>query len=121
VISTYERIDAAATPEKKSALARLSATDLGVDELAGEPITAVLTTAPGGGQPIGGVKVVTRHGWFAARPSGTEAVYKLYAESVNGRDHLATGSDGAQAIIERALRRDPAARPGGGPHWTNVQ
>jgi phosphoglucomutase len=118
--SAYERIDAAATPEEKS-LAPLSATDLGVDELAGEPITAVLTTAPGGGQPIGGVKVMTRHGWFAARPSGTEAVYKLYAESFKGRDHLRRIQTEAQAIIERALRRDPATRPGGGPHWTNVQ
>jgi phosphoglucomutase len=104
--SAYERIDAAATPEEKSMLARLSATDLGVDELAGEPITAVLTTAPGGGQPIGGVKVMTRHAWFAARPSGTEAVYKLYAESFKGRDHLGRVQTEARAIIERALRRD---------------
>jgi phosphoglucomutase len=104
--AAYERIDAAATPEDKSKLARLSATDLGVEELAGEPITAVLTTAPDGGQPIGGVKVMTRHGWFAARPSGTEAVYKLYAESFKGRDHLRRLQTEAQAIIERALRRD---------------
>jgi phosphoglucomutase len=107
--SAYERIDAAATPEEKSRLAGLSATELGVDELAGEPITAVLTTAPGGGQPIGGVKVMTRHGWFAARPSGTEAVYKLYAESFKGREHLRRIQAEAQAIIERASRRD---RPG---------
>jgi phosphoglucomutase len=119
--SAYERIDAAATPEEKSLLARLSATDLGVDELAGAPITAVLTTAPGGGQPIGGIKVMTRHGWFAARPSGTEAVYKLYAESFNGRDHLRRIQMEAQAIIARALRRDPRAHSGGGPPWTNVQ
>jgi phosphoglucomutase len=104
--SAYERIDAAATPEEKSRLARLSATDLGVDTLAGDPITAVLTTAPDGGQPIGGVKVMTRHGWFAARPSGTEAVYKLYAESFKGRDHLRRIQTEAQAIIEQALRRD---------------
>jgi phosphoglucomutase len=104
--SAYERIDAAATPEEKSRLARLSATDLGVDALAGDPITAVLTTAPEGGQPIGGLKVMTRHGWFAARPSGTEAVYKLYAESFKGRDHLRRIQTEAQAIIERAVRRD---------------
>jgi phosphoglucomutase len=105
--SAYERIDAGASPEEKSLLARLSATDLGVDELAGDPITAVLTTAPGGGQPIGGVKVMTSRGWFAARPSGTEAVYKLYAESFNGREHLRRIQTEAQAIIARALRRNP--------------
>src|SRR5688500_10417392 len=84
----YERIDAAATPEEKAALARLTAKDLTLTELAGDPVTAVLTAAPVGGQPIGGIKVATEHGWFAARPSGTEAVYKLYGESFRGPEHL---------------------------------
>jgi len=102
----YERIDAAATPEDKSRLARLTAADLGADTIAGERITAVLTTAPAGGQSIGGVKVITESGWFAARPSGTEAVYKLYAESFKGRDHLRQIQREAQTIIERAVRED---------------
>ena len=104
----YERIDAAATPEDKSKLARLAPADLAVHAIAGEPITAVLTTAPAGGS-IGGVKVMTENGWFAARPSGTEAVYKLYAESFRGRDHLRQIQADAQAIIERAIRRDRRA------------
>jgi phosphoglucomutase len=104
----YERIDAAATPEDKSKLARLAPADLAIDTIAGEPITAVLTTAPAGGS-IGGVKVMTENGWFAARPSGTEAVYKLYAESFRGRDHLRQIQADAQAIIERAIRRDRRA------------
>jgi len=99
----YERIDAAATPEDKAALARLTAKDLTLTELAGDPVTAVLTTAPGDGQPIGGIKVVTEHGWFAARPSGTEAVYKLYAESFRGPEHLRRIQEEAQAIIQRAF------------------
>jgi phosphoglucomutase len=66
-------------------------------------MTAVLTTAPGDGQPIGGIKVVTEHGWFAARPSGTEAVYKLYAESFRGPEHLRRIQEEAQAIIQRAF------------------
>jgi phosphoglucomutase len=102
----YERIDAAATPEEKSRLGRLAPADLAVDTIAGEPITAVLTTAPAGDQPFGGVKVMTASGWFAARPSGTEAVYKLYAESFKGPDHLRRIQTEAQAIIERAIRRD---------------
>src|SRR5215470_7376903 len=76
----YARIDTAATPEQKAALARLSPDQVTADELAGEPIIAKLTAAPGNGAPIGGLKVITRSGWFAARPSGTEDVYKLYAE-----------------------------------------
>jgi phosphoglucomutase len=100
----YERIDAAATPEEQAALARLTAKDLTLAELAGDRVTAVLTTAPGGGQPIGGIKVATEHGWFAARPSGTEAVYKLYAESFRGPEHLRRIQEEAQAIIERAFR-----------------
>jgi phosphoglucomutase len=100
----YERIDAPATPEEKTMLQRLSAETLGLTELAGEPVQAVLTTAPGDGQPIGGVKVITEHGWWAARPSGTEAVFKLYAESFKGPDHLRRIQDEAQAAIQDVFR-----------------
>ncbi|HET9480314.1 MAG TPA: alpha-D-glucose phosphate-specific phosphoglucomutase, partial [Candidatus Polarisedimenticolia bacterium] len=100
----YERIDAEATPEEKTVLERLSADSLRLTELAGEPVTAVLTTAPGNGQPIGGVKIITEHVWCAARPSGTEAVYKLYAESFKGADHLHRIQAEAQAAIERVFR-----------------
>jgi phosphoglucomutase len=96
----YERIDAAATPEEKVVLQRLSTESLGLTELAGDPVSAVLTAAPGGGQPIGGVKVITEHGWCAARPSGTEAVYKLYGESFKGPDHLRRIQEEAQAAIQ---------------------
>jgi phosphoglucomutase len=99
----YERIDAAATPEEKAALARLTAKDLTLTELAGDTVTAVLTAAPGDGQPIGGIKVATEHGWFAARPSGTEAVYKLYGESFRGSEHLRRIQEEAQTIIQRAF------------------
>jgi phosphoglucomutase len=85
-------------------LQRLSAETLGLTELAGEPVQAVLTTAPGDGQPIGGVKVITAHGWWAARPSGTEAVYKLNAESFKGPDHLRRIQDEAQAAIQDVFR-----------------
>ncbi|OLB95235.1 MAG: phosphoglucomutase, alpha-D-glucose phosphate-specific [Candidatus Rokubacteria bacterium 13_1_40CM_68_15] len=100
----YERIDAPATAEQKAALARMSAKDLAITELAGDPVTAVLTTAPGDGRPFGGIKVMTEHGWFAARPSGTEAVYKLYAESFKGVEHLRRIQEQAQAAIERVFR-----------------
>lgn len=103
----YQRIDAPATPEGKAALGRLSADELGLTELAGDRVTAILTNAPGDGQPIGGVKVVTEHGWFAARPSGTEAVYKLYTESFKGPDHLARIQEEAQAIIDRTVTEGP--------------
>ncbi len=101
----YQRIDAPATPAEKAILARLSAQDVPATELAGERIERVLTRAPGNDAPIGGVKVVTEHGWFAARPSGTEDIYKLYAESFAGPDHLARLVEGAQAVIERVLHR----------------
>src|SRR5690606_37369991 len=84
----YARIDAPATPEQKQALLALSAESLTADQLAGEKIIARLTAAPGNGAPIGGLKVVTENAWFAARPSGTEDVYKIYAESFLGPDHL---------------------------------
>jgi phosphoglucomutase len=101
----YERIDASATGEQKAALLALSAKDVSVTDLAGYPIEALLTTAPGNGAPIGGLKVVTAQGWFAARPSGTEDVYKLYAESFRGSDHLRRIQEEAQAIISGALAR----------------
>jgi phosphoglucomutase len=100
----YERIDAEATDAEKAALGRVTAKDLAVTELAGDPVTAVLTTAPGDGLPIGGIKVVTGNGWFAARPSGTEAVYKLYAESFRGVEHLRRIQEQAQAAIAAVIR-----------------
>jgi phosphoglucomutase len=100
----YERIDAGATAAQKAALARLSATDLAITDLAGDPVVAVLTTAPGDGRPIGGIKVMTAHGWFAARPSGTEEVYKLYAESFRGPEHLRRIQAQAREAITTVLR-----------------
>ena len=102
--SAYRRIDAPATPERKDALKQLSPEDVRVDQLAGEPITGVLTRAPGNDEPIGGLKVVTEHGWFAARPSGTEDVYKLYAESFLGEDRLERIIGEAQQVIASALQ-----------------
>ena len=99
----YERIDAPATPEQKKVLARLSARDINESELAGEKIVSILTTAPGTTNPIGGLKVVTENGWFAARPSGTEDIYKLYAESFLGVDHLKRIQAEAQGILQRAF------------------
>ncbi len=99
----YRRIDAPATPAQKAALARLSPDQVRASTLAGEPIVAKLTTAPGNGAPIGGLKVETEHGWFAARPSGTENVYKVYAESFLGDEHLARIIDEAQAVVTEAL------------------
>jgi phosphoglucomutase len=101
--SVYARIDAPAGPAQKAALAKLSPDMVTADELAGEPIRERLTAAPGSGAPLGGLKVVTESGWFAARPSGTEDVYKLYAESFRGPDHLARIQDEAQRIIDGAL------------------
>ena len=98
----YARIDTAATREQKAALARLSPEQVSATELAGEKISRALTTAPGNGEPIGGLKVITASGWFAARPSGTEDVYKLYAESFRGPGHLAQIQDEARAIIASA-------------------
>jgi phosphoglucomutase len=98
----YERLDAPATPEQKAILLRLAPQQVQATELAGEKILAMLTEAPGNGSPIGGLKVVTGHGWFAARPSGTEAVYKIYAESFRGEDHLRRLQEEAQALIARA-------------------
>ena len=99
----YARIDTAATREQKAALGKLSPDQVTADRLAGEKITAVLTAAPGNGAPIGGIKMVAESGWFAARPSGTEDVYKLYAESFRGPGHLAAIQDEARAIVAAAL------------------
>jgi phosphoglucomutase len=101
----YRRIDAPATPAQKAALARLSPDQVTTATLAGEPLTGVLTTAPGNGAPIGGLKVMAEHGWFAARPSGTENVYKIYAESFLGETHLERLIDEAQAMVTTALER----------------
>ena len=102
---SYTRIDAAATPEEKARLARLSPESITESELAGEGITQKLSRAPGNGQPIGGVKVIARSGWFAARPSGTENIYKIYAESFKGEAHLDAIVREAQAMVSRSLRR----------------
>jgi phosphoglucomutase len=98
----YERIDAPATPEQKALLQKFSPQQIQVSELAGEKILAMLTEAPGNGSPIGGLKVSTEHGWFAARPSGTEAVYKIYAESFRGDEHLRQIQAEAQMLIAQA-------------------
>ena len=100
----YARIDAPATREQKAALARLSPGQVSVDELAGEPVLDRLTAAPGNGEPLGGLKVITASGWFAARPSGTEDVYKLYAESFAGPGQLARIQEEAQQIIATVLK-----------------
>ncbi|QIQ06276.1 phosphoglucomutase (alpha-D-glucose-1,6-bisphosphate-dependent) [Streptomyces liangshanensis] len=99
----YARIDAAATREEKAILGRLSPDQVTADTLAGEPVTAVLTEAPGNGASIGGIKVTTESAWFAARPSGTEDVYKIYAESFQGPDHLARVQEEAKAVVAAAL------------------
>lgn len=99
----YARIDAAATPEQKARLSKLSPEQYPGDTLAGETITAKLTTAPGNGAAIGGLKVTTKDGWFAARPSGTENVYKIYAESFKSPEHLKEIQDEAQEVISRVL------------------
>jgi phosphoglucomutase len=100
----YARIDAPATREEKAVLAKLSPQQVPAAELAGEPVTGVLTEAPGNGAALGGIKVTTENAWFAARPSGTEDVYKVYAESFIGDDHLARVQEEAQAIVADALR-----------------
>ncbi|MGW6171975.1 phosphoglucomutase (alpha-D-glucose-1,6-bisphosphate-dependent) [Arthrobacter sp. NPDC055138] len=100
---SYARIDAAATREQKAALAKLSAADVAATELAGEPITAKLTEAPGNGAAIGGLKVTTENAWFAARPSGTEDVYKIYAESFRGSEHLVQVQAEAKAIVDAVI------------------
>ena len=99
----YARMDAPADREQKARLAKLSAEQVGATELAGEPITAKLTAAPGNGAPIGGLKVTTANGWFAARPSGTEDVYKIYAESFLGPEHLAQVQQAAREVVNTVI------------------
>ena len=101
----YERIDAAATPEQKAVLKNLSAEGMELTTLAGEQITGTFTRAPGNAAPIGGLKVVTTNGWFAARPSGTEDVYKIYAESFKGQEHLKKVQEEARDIVGAAFAR----------------
>jgi len=99
----YDRIDAPATPAQKKKLQGLAPEDVKVAELAGEKIQAVLTRAPGNEAPIGGVKVVAENGWFAVRPSGTEDVYKLYAESFKGEEHLHRILEEGQGMVAKVL------------------
>jgi phosphoglucomutase len=100
---TYARIDAPAGREQKARLAKLSAEQVTATELAGEAITAKLTTAPGNGAPLGGLKVTTENAWFAARPSGTEDVYKIYAESFRGPEHLAEVQEAAKEVVNKVI------------------
>ncbi len=100
----YERMDAPASPAQQAVLSNLSPDQVQAGELAGETVTAKLTRAPGNDAPIGGLKVVTENGWFAARPSGTEPVYKIYAESFSGQDHLHRIQEEAQAIVGAAFQ-----------------
>jgi phosphoglucomutase len=102
----YTRIDAAATPDQKARLAKLSPQAVKASTLAGEPITAKLTRAPGNNAPIDGLKVITPSGWFAARPSGTENIYKIYAESFKNEGHLEALVSEAQEMVNNALGAD---------------
>src|SRR5665647_1168062 len=99
----YDRVEASATPEQKEILERLSPQQVRSTELAGEKIHSILTRSPGNGAPIGGLKVMAESGWFAARPSGTEDIYKIYAESFLGDDHLRRIIEEAQMIVSDAL------------------
>ena len=103
----YDRVEAPATPEQKELLEKLSPQQVRLTELAGEKIQTTLTRAPGNGAPIGGLKVVAENGWFAARPSGTEDIYKIYAESFLGADHLRRILEEAQTIVNDALAASP--------------
>lgn len=100
---TYARVDAPADREQKARLSKLSAEQVSATELAGEPITAKLTTAPGNGAPLEGLKVTTENAWFAARPSGTEDVYKIYAESFKGPEHLAEVQEAAREVVNKVI------------------
>ena len=106
-LAGLKRIPVEATPEQKERLAKLSPEQIRLTELAGDRIQAVLTRAPGNGAAIGGLKVVTKTGWFAARPSGTESIYKIYAESFQDGEHLRRIVDGAQSIVSGALAAAP--------------
>jgi phosphoglucomutase len=102
----YDRVEAPATPDQKKLLAKLSPHQITLTELAGEKIQKILTNAPGNGAPIGGLKVISESGWFAARPSGTEDIYKIYAESFRGSDHLSRILSEAQTIVDKAITSD---------------
>ena len=108
----YDRVEAPATPEQKAILEKLSPQQVQIKNLAGEKIQTILTRAPGNGAPIGGVKVVAESGWFAARPSGTENIYKIYAESFLGTDHLRRILEEAQTIVNDALTTAPIPERG---------
>jgi phosphoglucomutase len=108
----YDRVEAPATPEEKAALAKLSAEDIKLTELAGEKIQGLLTRAPGNDAPLGGLKAMTEHGWFAARPSGTEDIYKIYAESFQGEAQLHRILEEAQTIVSATLAAGTASKPG---------
>jgi phosphoglucomutase len=108
----YERIDAPATPEQKAALERLSPADVRVTEVAGEKVEQILSNAPGNGKPIGGIKVIAKNGWFAARPSGTEDIYKIYAESFLDTEHLRKIQGEAQTIVSETLTQGARAAAG---------
>jgi phosphoglucomutase len=99
-----DRVEAEATPQQKERLAKLAPGDVRVRELAGEPIDRILDRAPGNDAPIGGIKAISANAWFAARPSGTEPVYKIYAESFEGEEHLRAVIAEAQNIVDRALK-----------------
>jgi phosphoglucomutase len=100
----YDRVEAPASPEQKEILKRLSPKQVRQTDLAGEKIKSILTRAPGNNAPIGGVKVIAESGWFAARPSGTENIYKIYAESFRGADHLRRILDEALILVGNALK-----------------
>jgi phosphoglucomutase len=104
----YDRLEAPATPEEKNTLSKLSQEQVRSTELAGEKIQTILVRAPGNNAAIGGLKVITESGWFAARPSGTENIYKIYAESFRGSDHLHRIQEEAQTIVSEALKAKPA-------------
>ena len=105
--SSFERVEAPATPDQKELLAKLSPEQVKLTELAGEKIRTILTHAPGNGASIGGLKVITESGWFVARPSGTEEIYEIYAESFSGADHLQQLLEEAQTIVNTALAQAP--------------
>jgi len=103
--SFYERIDAPATPQQKKAMKAFDPVQLDIKELAGEPVQTVLSRAPGNHEPIGGIKIIAKSGWFAARPSGTEDVYKIYAESFRDREHLRQIQYEAQSLHSRIFEK----------------
>jgi phosphoglucomutase len=109
----YDRVEAPATPAQKELLGRLSPQQVRFKDLAGEKIQTILTRAPGNDAPIGGLKVVAKSGWFAARPSGTESIYKIYAESFNGADHLRRILEEAQTIVSDALATSTSPQQSG--------